>query len=345
MKILECCHVFHQVSQQILSHPVERIESLYDIQLLENMKQNYTRLLEIAGILSDWHIEPDIFNARQNFTEAEVAQNAKELIMEVNQCLLDKDSINSYNIFAAAVDVWLEKVQQVDYLYVFMEKYLKAVSILEITDEISVEHKSYLKNAFEIEEAAFEHFQEKRKDSIPSLCKKRDDFIQSFVSWCLHQANGTDLRLDDENGKSTAGRSIVNEPKSIVDTATEEEKPVTETLGETAEKEKPVTETLGETAEKEKPVTETSEEEEPATKILEEPDAGEEEPVLITETLEAAAEEKESATETLEAADSEEKEPIAETLEAADYFLLNFCQNRELRKSKLLLETCGNSYV
>jgi len=317
MKILECCHVFHQVSQQILSHPVERIESLYDIQLLENMKQNYTRLLEIAGILSDWHIEPDIFNARQNFTEAEVAQNAKELIMEVNQCLLDKDSINSYNIFAAAVDVWLEKVQQVDYLYVFMEKYLKAVSILEITDEISVEHKSYLKNAFEIEEAAFEHFQEKRKDSIPSLCKKRDDFIQSFVSWCLHQANGTDLRLDDENGKSTAGRSIVNEPKSIVDTATEEEKPVTETLGETAEKEKPVTETLGETAEKEKPVTETSEEKESATETLEAADSEEKEP--IAETLEAAdSEKKEPVAETLEAADSEEKEPIAETLEVAD---------------------------
>ncbi len=349
MKILECCHVFHQVSQQILSHPVERIESFYDVSLLENMKQNYARLLEIVGILSSWHIEPGIFNASKNFTEAEVAQNAKELIMEVNKCLLDQNSIPSYNIFAAAVDVWLEKVQQVDYLYVFMEKYLKAVSILETTDEISTDNKNYLKNAFEIEDAAFENFLEHRKESADFLRKKRDDFIQSFVSWCLHQANGTDLRLDDENGKSAAGRSIVNETKSILDTAAEEEKPVTETLGETSEKEKPVTETLGEAAEKEKPVTatleETSEEEEPATKILEEPDAGEGEPVadtlettdtskqepamerleepaveeeLITETLEAAAEEKESVTETLEAADSEEKEPVAETLEAAD---------------------------
>ena len=347
MKILECCHVFHQVSQQILSHPVERIESFYDVSLLENMKQNYARLLEIVGILSSWHIEPGIFNASKNFTEAEVAQNAKELIMEVNKCLLDQNSIPSYNIFAAAVDVWLEKVQQVDYLYVFMEKYLKAVSILETTDEISTDNKNYLKNAFEIEDAAFENFLEHRKESADFLRKKRDDFIQSFVSWCLHQANGTDLRLDDENGKSASGRSIVNETKSILDTAAEEEKPVTETLGETSEKEKPVTETLGEAAEKEKPVTatleETSEEEEPATKILEEPDAGEGEPVadtlettdtskqepamerleepaveeeLITETLEAAAEEKESVTETLEAADSEEKEPVAETLEA-----------------------------
>ena len=349
MKILECCHVFHQVSQQILSHPVERIESFYDVSLLENMKQNYARLLEIVGILSSWHIEPGIFNASKNFTEAEVAQNAKELIMEVNKCLLDQNSIPSYNIFAAAVDVWLEKVQQVDYLYVFMEKYLKAVSILETTDEISTDNKNYLKNAFEIEDAAFENFLEHRKESADFLRKKRDDFIQSFVSWCLHQANGTDLRLDDENGKSAAGRSIVNETKSILDTAAEEEKPVTETLGETSEKEKPVTETLGEAAEKEKPVTatleETSEEEEPATKILEEPDAGEGEPVadtlettdtskqepamerleepaveeeLITETLEAAAEEKESVTETLEAADSEEKEPVAETLKETE---------------------------
>ncbi len=253
MKILECCHVFHQVSQQILSHPVERIESFYDVSLLENMKQNYARLLEIVGILSSWHIEPGIFNASKNFTEAEVAQNAKELIMEVNKCLLDQNSIPSYNIFAAAVDVWLEKVQQVDYLYVFMEKYLKAVSILETTDEISTDNKNYLKNAFEIEDAAFENFLEHRKESADFLRKKRDDFIQSFVSWHRQQANGADLHLDTKDEKSAAGHRIGNGSKSIWNKEAEKEKPITAALEAVSKEEEPA-------AEEKDPVTETLEE-------------------------------------------------------------------------------------
>lgn len=183
MKILKECALFYQKTNDIFCK-MQNVnkENLFRPAFLGQLSQELLQLKEKAELLNGWDISPSLFNFEQYYSEKQVAEYAKNLIMEVNSSLLENEEMLRDNCEVDFVEVILQGKIKFDNLCRLMDKYIKIVSVINLP-ELKTEDKIYLEYEFEINLENFYDNIKKQQNKKIILFEKRDVFIKAFAAW------------------------------------------------------------------------------------------------------------------------------------------------------------------
>lgn len=216
MKILISCLLYNQSVKRLIQELTNiKKKDFLQIQLLERMSQEFLELKNLLEYLQEWDISPELFDSSQAADERQVAESAKKLIVGVSHCISDQTSANYNIILTGMVDLMLQQGNSADDLFTFMEKYVKAASVL-LSEKIKDENYKYLKYAFDVDENTLQTIPDRLNTSRAGLREKRDAFVRAAIAWWEPQEKESEGRFADGPASGPGSRvesSYAGSPK------------------------------------------------------------------------------------------------------------------------------------
>lgn len=181
MAILEACISCNCLSASMIQRFAEtnRKASFIQTDFLKQAAQDIARLIALSNTLQEWNISPEILASDQVLDKARVAECAKDLITAVLNCVSSQHK--KYDI--KMVDLLLPSDPDINEFFSFMDKYVKAASILSMEGSASIDQKNFMKYAFDF------CLDDISRPYQQTLRAKRDALIQASISWSESQQN------------------------------------------------------------------------------------------------------------------------------------------------------------
>lgn len=175
MTILEVCISCNSLLVSVIQQfsDVNCKADLIRPDFLERAAHDIAQLSVLSSTLREWEISPETLTPAQASGRDQIARCAKDLIALVYDCMSGQYARHNIEM----VDLVLRPGLDINEFFAFIDKYIKAASVLSMGTAVSVEQKNFLKYAFDF-----------NLDHVSSPCPqvlrdKRDTLIKTAISW------------------------------------------------------------------------------------------------------------------------------------------------------------------